>query len=183
MNHRHATSLRSAARGLTLVEACVVLAIAAILGATAAPSLRTLLDTRRVERAATTLAADLHFVRGEAVTRNQTLALSLHPTAAGSCYVVHSGAPSLCTCAATGPASCAAPAEEIRTVHLPSIDRVALIANVSAIRYDPLHGTSTPTGTLRLVGADGRAVHHVVNLMGRVRSCSPQAAVPGYREC
>jgi type IV fimbrial biogenesis protein FimT len=45
-----------------------------------------------------------------------------------------------------------------------------------------MHGTSTPTGTLRLVGGRGRAVHHVVNVMGRVRSCTP-AGVPGWRAC
>jgi type IV fimbrial biogenesis protein FimT len=28
-----------------------------------------------------------------------------------------------------------------------------------------------------------RAVHLVVNLMGRVRSCSPGNTVPGYRAC
>ena len=45
-----------------------------------------------------------------------------------------------------------------------------------------MHGTSTPTGTLRLVDSRGRAVHHVVNVMGRVRSCTP-AGVPGWRAC
>ena len=49
--------------------------------------------------------------------------------------------------------------------------------------FDPLHGTSTPTGTLRLVDAGGRAVHHVVNVMGRVRSCSPPARAPAMRAC
>ena len=55
-------------------------------------------------------------------------------------------------------------------------------ANVASIAFDPLHGTSTPTGTLRLVDGRGRAVHHVVNVMGRVRSCTP-AGVPGWRAC
>jgi type IV fimbrial biogenesis protein FimT len=54
---------------------------------------------------------------------------------------------------------------------------------VASMRFDPLHGTSTPTGTLRVVGANERAIHHVVNIMGRVRSCSPQAAVRGYAAC
>ena len=52
--------------------------------------------------------------------------------------------------------------------------------------FDPLHGTSTPAGTLKITGASGRAVQHVVNVMGRVRTCSPQGAAPalaGYRVC
>jgi len=36
---------------------------------------------------------------------------------------------------------------------------------------------------LRVLGANGRAVHHVVNVMGRVRSCSPLNAMPGYTAC
>jgi type IV fimbrial biogenesis protein FimT len=59
-------------------------------------------------------------------------------------------------------------------------------ANVASILFDPLHGTSTPTGTLRVVADSGRAVHHVVNIMGRVRTCSPAGAAPvvaGYRVC
>jgi type IV fimbrial biogenesis protein FimT len=49
--------------------------------------------------------------------------------------------------------------------------------------FDPLHGTSSPTATLRVLGMNGRAVHHVINLMGRVRSCSPSTTVPGYPAC
>ena len=62
-------------------------------------------------------------------------------------------------------------------------DRVRLQTNVSSMLIDPLHGTVSPTGTLRLIGDDTRSVNHVVNIMGRVRSCSPLAAVPGYRAC
>jgi len=60
---------------------------------------------------------------------------------------------------------------------------VQLRSNVPSIVFDSAKGTSTPTGTLRLVSADERAVHLVVNIMGRVRSCSPRAAVPGYKAC
>ena len=70
------------------------------------------------------------------------------------------------------PSAPAAPLE-IKTVVLAAADRVSVGANVASIAFDPLHGTSTPTGTLRLVDAGGRAVHHVVNVMGRVRSCTP----------
>ena len=64
--------------GVTLVEACVVIAITAVLASTAAPSLRGLIDSRRLERAATALATDIQFVRTEAVARNQPLRLRVH---------------------------------------------------------------------------------------------------------
>ena len=170
-------------RGVTLIEACVVLAVTTIVATTAAPGMQDLIDNRRLEGAATQLATDIQFVRSESVARNQPLRLSLHASPAGSCYVLHSGAATECNCNAAGPAQCSGDAREIKTVTVASADRVSLQANVGSVLFDPLHGTSSPTGTLRLLGARGRAVHHVINIMGRVRSCSPQAAMPGYRAC
>ena len=171
-------------RGVTLIEAGIVLAITAILASTAAPGMQGLLDTRRIDGAATQLATDIQFTRTEAVARNQPVRLSLHAASGGgSCYVIHTGSAADCSCDAPGPAQCSGDAREIKTVVLAASGRVGLQANVASVLFDPLHGTSSPTGTLRLLGADGRAVHQVINIMGRVRSCSPQAAVPGYRAC
>jgi type IV fimbrial biogenesis protein FimT len=170
-------------RGVTLIEACIVLAVIAVASGAAAPGLQHLLDSRRLEGAATQLAADLQFIRSEAVARNEALRLTFPTAAGGNCYVIHTGHADECACAATGPAHCSGGAQPIKTVSWAGADRVSLQANVASVLFDPLHGTSTPAGTLRVVGADARAVHHVVNVMGRVRSCSPQAAVPGYRAC
>lgn len=171
-------------RGLTLIETAIVIAVMAIVAATVAPSLAGFIETRRLDGAATRLAADIQFVRSEAIARNRALRLSVHATAnASTCWVVHTGLAAQCACADQGAAVCSGGAVEIKTVVLPAGERVALAANVGSIVFDPLHGTSTPTGTLRLVAASGRAVHHVVNVLGRVRSCSPAAAVPGYRAC
>ena len=177
------TTVFSTQRGITLIEACIVLAIIAIVAGSAAPGMRSLIDARRLDGAATQLATDIQFVRAAAVATNEALRLSLYATASGSCYVIHTGNANQCRCAATGPAQCSGSAREIKTVPIAAAERVALQANVASVLFDPLHGTSTPTGTLRVMGANGRAVHHVINVMGRVRSCSPQAAVPGYRAC
>ena len=170
-------------RGISLIEACVVLSVTAIVAAIAAPALKEVLDRRRLEGAAAQLVTDIHFARSESVARNQPLRLSVHAIAAGSCYVIHSGGAGQCRCEAAGPARCGDGAREIRSVALASADGVGLQTNVGSILFDPLHGTSSPTGTLRLLGAGNRAVHHVVNVMGRVRSCSPQALMPGYPAC
>ena len=169
--------------GVTLVEACTVVAIVAILASTAAPNLQGLIDSRRLDGAATQLATDIQFVRTEAVARNLPVRLSFFANTEGSCYVVHTGNADQCSCAAPGPATCTGDARQIKTVALTAADRVSLQTNVTSVLFDPLHGTSTPTGTLRVIGQQGRAVHHVVNVMGRVRSCSPLATVPGYRAC
>ncbi len=170
-------------RGITLIEACIVLAVTAIVAATGAPAMQDLLDRRRLEGTAAQLVTDIQFVRSESVARNQPLRLSIHASVSGTCYVIHSGAADDCRCDTPGRARCDGGAREIRTVTLASADRVSLQANVGSILFDPLHGTSSPTGTLRLLGTRNRAVHHVVNVMGRVRSCSPQALAPGFPAC
>ncbi len=177
------TTSPSAQRGLTLIEACIVLAVTAIAAGTVAPGMRDLIDALRLDGTATQLATDIQFIRTEAVARNEALRLSFHPTSAGSCYVVHTGNADQCSCSAAGPAQCSGAAREVKTVTIGAAERVTLQANAASMLFDPLHGTSTPTGTLRVTGPSGRAIHHVINVMGRVRSCSPQAAVPGYRAC
>ena len=170
-------------RGITLVEACAVISIGSILAAAAAPNLQGLIDSRRLDGAATLLATDIQFARSEAVARNLPVHLSFYANADGSCYVVHTGNADQCACDASGPATCSGGAHHVKTVALTAADRVSLQTNVASVLFDPLHGTSTPTGTLRVIGQQGRAVHHVINVMGRVRSCSPQGAMPGYRAC
>jgi type IV fimbrial biogenesis protein FimT len=78
---------------------------------------------------------------------------------------------------------CHGTAREIKTVTLANTDQISIVPNVASVLFDPMHGTSTPTGTLHVIGAGGREVRHVINVMGRVRSCSPAPALPGYRAC
>ena len=174
MDTKHVSSRpKRRPRGFSLIEAMVVVAVTAVVATTAVPSLVAFIDGRRLDATATALAADVQFVRTEAVARNQPIRISFHAARrapAGSCT------PALRRSAAAAraaPAVCTGGAVEIKTVVLVAADRVSVRANVASIAFDPLHGTSTPTGTLRLVDAGGRAVHHVVNVMGRVRSCTP----------
>jgi type IV fimbrial biogenesis protein FimT len=167
--------------GFSLIETMVVVTIATIAATSAAPGMQDLLDTRRLDGLATTLAADLQLARNEAIARNQPVRLSW--SAAGACYVVHTGSVAQCSCGADGPAVCSGGAAQIRTLRWASADRVTVQANVGSILFDPQHGTASPSATWRITGADGRAIHHVVNLMGRVRSCAGQGSVPGYRAC
>ena len=128
------------------------MAVTAIVAATAAcPALRDVIDARRLDGAATRLAADVQFVRTEAVARNRAIRLSFHASADATCWIVHTGAAAQCSCDASGAAVCSGGARAIKSVVLPSNERVGVAANVASIVFDPLHGTSTPTGTLRLV--------------------------------
>lgn len=175
-----------AARGLTLVECAVVLAVLAIVATAAAPPLAAFLETRRIDGIASQLALDLREARGEALRRQSAVHVGVQQAPWGTCYVVHAGAPGQCTCGPAGPALCLGGVQALRTVQLPASGGIGVQSNVPSLRFDPLHGTATPTATLKVVAASGRAVHQVVNLMGRVRGCTAQAvapAVPGYRPC
>jgi len=169
--------------GITLIEACVTLAVATVVATGAIPSMQQLLDARRFDGAASQLAGDLQFTRISAVARNQRIRFTLQTDATGSCYVIHTGNADACRCGSSGPAVCGSGASEIRTVRLPASDRVLVQANVASILFDPVHGTSTPAGTLRVIGANGRELRHVVNVMGRVRTCSATGNAGGYRAC
>jgi type IV fimbrial biogenesis protein FimT len=170
---------RNGQHGLTLVEAGVVVAIVAAAATAAVPGLQRLIEHRRLDAAATRLAADLQLARNEAIARNRVVRVSRDETAV--CYLLHTGAAGSCRCSADGTAACDAGSSLIRSAAVSH--RITLQSNTTAIAFDPLHGTVTPTATWRVTAADGRAIHHVVNVMGRVRSCSPEAAVPGYRAC
>jgi len=174
---------RSASRGFTLVEAAIVVAVAAVTLTAATPDFSGFIERQRLDGVASQLVSDIQFARSEAVMRNHGVRISLNAEAAGACYLVHTGAAGDCECHADGTAACTGSAHALRTVALPAGERIGLSGSVSSILFDPLHGTSSPTGTLRVTAASGRAIHHVVNLMGRIRSCSPQGRVVGYSNC
>jgi len=175
--------LPAAQRGVTLIEAGVVLAVIAIAACLAAPGMQQLLDARRLDGAATRLATDLRFIRSEAVARNEGLRLSVFTAGGSNCYVIHTGGTDDCRCAADGAPTCGDGAEAIKAVAFAAAEHVTLAMNVKSLGFDPLHGTVSPAGTLELSGPGGRKIDHVVNLMGRVRTCSPLGSVPGYRVC
>jgi type IV fimbrial biogenesis protein FimT len=173
-----------ASAGFTLIELMLCVALCAVLALIAAPSLQRWTEARRLEGAANELAADLRLARSEAIGRNQNVRIGFRGvTTPSNCYVVYLGAIDACRCTSQGPAACDADGQAIRNVALPAQDRLSLQANVATMSFDAQHGTSTPAATLRLASASGLAIQHVVNLLGRVRSCSPLGAVPGYRAC
>lgn len=175
---------RTTQRGLTLVEASVVLTVVALSVTTAITGFGDLIQRRHTEGAAAELASDLQFARTEAVARNQGVRISFGSESGGArCYVIHTGAAGACSCLGGNGASCTADAVEIKTVFLPAGGRTTVQANVVSMLYDPTRGTVTPTATLQVRGADGRQLNHVVNLLGRVRTCAATGSWPGYRTC
>lgn len=167
--------------GASLVEASIVLAITSTLVGSVLPGWQDARDRRSLEAASAQLATDLRLARSLAVAQGQSVRLAV--VAASACYVVHTGPARGCSCDHTGRATCSSDAAALRVAVLPGDGRIGLSASSVSMLFDADRGTVTPTGTLRLRAEDGRAVHHIVNIMGRVRTCSPEGQVVGHPVC
>jgi type IV fimbrial biogenesis protein FimT len=168
-------------RGLTLIESCIVLVIVAVVLGFTMPSFQQARERRHVEGASAQLRTDIAHARSTAVARNQNVRIGFG--AAAACYVVHTGAAGDCTCTANGSARCSADAELLQHVVIDSSSSVSLTSNSASMLFDGSLGTVTPTGTVKVVGRNGAAIHLVVSVMGRVRACAPAPGLPGYAAC
>ncbi len=168
-------------RGLTLVESMIALAITAVTVGTIAPSLGKLQDRRRLEAATAQLETELQYARSLAVARNESVRFSFQADATTSCYVIHTGSPNACRCL-TGLPVCNGTAQAMRLVRYEAESRVRSTSNSASFLFDAVKGTVTPTATLEMRNPRGDALRLVVNIMGRVRSCTP-SALPGYKAC
>jgi type IV fimbrial biogenesis protein FimT len=171
-------------RGVTLIEAGITTSVVAIAATLGVPSFTQMRDTRALEGVSAELGHDLQYVRSEAVARNVSLRLTTQSLAGGgACYVIHTGSAGDCACAADGNATCADGEQSVKTAVFGTAERVGITVNSVSMLWHPDRGTVTPTGTLRLRLPDGRAVHHVVNITGRARTCSPQGSMKGFAVC
>ena len=153
--------------GLSAVELMISLAISTVLLGSAVPMLQDLRTGQALRATAALLETDIQFARSQAMASGQPLRLSLQSiNGVESCYVIHTGAANACRCDGAGQAHC---------ITLAPVQRSLL--------FDPGKGTVTPTATLRVEDREGRAIHQIVNIMGRVRSCTPSAGLNGLKPC
>lgn len=174
----------AAQRGLTLIETCAVMAIAAILVGTAAPSFEKMKQRRTLEGTATQALTDLHYARSESIARNQRVRVGYLAAADGArCMVVYTGATGDCQCGAGGVPQCIAGAKLLRAQGFAPDSKVTLASNVGVMTIEPVRGMFALGGKVQVIGADGSELRHVVTPAGRIRTCSPQGKVPGYAAC
>jgi type IV fimbrial biogenesis protein FimT len=186
--------------GFTLLELMITLSVLAVLASLGIPAMQGMLERNRLKGAAQALAEDLQWVRGEAIRRNRDLHLVFD---AGSpwCYGVSEA--SACDCHLTDP-------EAVNACTL-SINGTKVLKHLHDTNYAGVSGATTfdqgVTGfekrrgtTMRMGSGSAGSERHgngsvafsnardeqlkvILSLTGRVRVCSPNQSVPGFRGC
>jgi type IV fimbrial biogenesis protein FimT len=170
-------------RGITLVESTITLLVTAVAVGTAAPSFQQARLKRQLDGTAAQLATDLRHARSLAVAQRQSVRFSVQQHTGGSCYVIHTGPKQACSCDPQGAAMCQGGAQAFVSAGFPASGAVRISASAADVLIEPDRGTVTPTTTVRAHAADGRSVHQIVNILGRVRACSPDGPTSGYPAC
>lgn len=172
------------ARGVTLVETLCATSIVATTLGIAVPNFTDWQHRQALQGAAAELETDIQYARSLAVARNVSVRLSARPLGqGGSCYAIHTGDAHDCVCGADGQVQCEGQAQALRVVEHPAGGPAHLSNTKLSIAFAPEHGTVTPTATFKLVDPKGRALHQVVNVMGRTRTCSPDGQIHGVKPC
>jgi type IV fimbrial biogenesis protein FimT len=180
---RHLGRQNARQSGVTLVEAACALTVSALMLSASIPGFEAWRQSRQMSAALAELQTNVQLAHSEAVLRGSAVNLRVMRTSHGSCYIVHSGQPGDCECDDAGQSRCVVGADAIRSVGMPLAAHLRWTSNSSQVQFDPSHGTVTPTATLRLIGEAGRELRAVINVRGRVRTCSALTGFGGYKAC
>lgn len=131
---------RAVARGFTLVELMVGIAIVVVLLALAAPSFNDYILTQRMKATAAELVTDVQYARSEATSRGKQVFVVFHTPASGtpaSCYTIYTDTVNTnlaCDCREPAATRCATTATELRTQAVPGGNGVRFSLPVPATR-------------------------------------------------
>lgn len=164
---------RRTARGLTLLELMVALAIVAVLMTLALPSFGSILARQRLKAAAEQLSADLGELRLLATQRGQALHLNVQPGAQW-CYALATAGG--CDCRVVQ--SC-----QLKTVRAADHPGVTLVEGGDMTVNPQLVGLALHGGQVLLRGSEGATLRVGLTPLGRPRMCAPGAAVAGIASC
>lgn len=167
--------------GFSLIETMMVTAVVAVTAGALLPDFSKMQQRHRLEGMAAQLQTEMQFARSQAVAEREAVRFSFRAEAGRSCYVIHTGNPGGCVCSGES-AACAGDAKALRSVGFDDDRGLRITSNVAAFSFDPTKGTVTPTATVTVANAQGDAVKLVVNVMGRVRSCTA-TGLRGYKPC
>ena len=191
---------RVAPAGFTLLELMITLSVLAILASLGVPAMQEMLERNRLKSAAQALAEDLQWVRGEAIRRNRDLHLIFD---AGSpwCYGISEA--STCNCHLTDPddaQACTLSFNDTKVLkHLDAANYAGVSATATfdqgVTGFERRRGTTMRmgsgsagskrhgNGSVTFSNTHGGQIRVILSMTGRVRVCSPDQSVPGFRKC
>lgn len=193
-----------AARGFTLVELMVVIAVVGVLLMLAAPSFRDFMLVQRLKGIQAQLVTDLQYARSEAAARGAEVHVQFKlpsDDVAMSCYTLYVDTGlnpfSKCDCDQPPGARCPAPTStEIRTVQIPVQREVRLAlpsGQAQFLAFFPTTG-AIRIGDIEVAGRlrdfvvtaaidDARMLRTTIGRSGRPTVCSPGGGVRGFESC
>ncbi|RYG38700.1 MAG: prepilin-type N-terminal cleavage/methylation domain-containing protein [Burkholderiales bacterium] len=185
------------ARGVTLVELLITVAVLGVLLAVAVPSLSDLLERRRIGAAANEISDVLHFARAEANSnRGQGVTIEIHPdgTSKLSCVAVTTSSGSnTCRCYETPVCKSedAFNSELLRVFQLENHRGVSfeafadwLVEDYRIMVMNRQAITSVARFKVVVTGKrTGAKLHVELNPVGRTRICTPDHSMGGYPAC
>jgi prepilin-type N-terminal cleavage/methylation domain-containing protein len=162
--------------GLTLIELMIVIAIAAVLIAMAAPAFNDLLITQRAKGAAEGLVAALQNTKAQTAKANEITSIVFKPAATGTahaswCYGMTDVGDATCDCSAT-PTDCAIGS----VVDGDTYKDVTMEFNSSDLRsFEPVTGSAanSTNGTVIFRAGNNKDLGVTVSTIGRIRVCRP----------
>lgn len=168
--------------GFTLVEASITLAVMAVLGAIATPSLSSLMARQRLLGAAHHLQADIALARHESGRRGQPVTLRFQPGHQW-CYALSTGPP--VDCRHAGAALASGMIKVVQAADHPGVD----LLHARTMALDAAGGASLQSllagGHARFGLREGQQTQLQVRLspQGRGSLCAPAAPVAGTAAC
>jgi type IV fimbrial biogenesis protein FimT len=195
------TLRRRAHEGLTLIELMVAVAITSVLLVLVAPSFREMIDLQRLRGTSAQMVTDVQYARTEAISRQETVGLTLGSDLTMTCYIVHTCgglAPTACrcNCAAAPGSRCTGGPKELRTVQALNTEHVQVVpirnpSNnvITLILFDPMTGGMQPYNIgvggsafalegaawskVALVRESTKSLRTMISMGGRPSVCTP----------
>ncbi|WP_431257717.1 GspH/FimT family pseudopilin [Roseateles chitinivorans] len=193
------------ARGVSLIELLVSIALVALAALLAGPDLRDWLWRQRLANAAQAVLGDLQLARSEAILGARNVILRFGGdlsslSGSGRCYVLHTGAPSAvttatatttttttsgnCDCRLDTPPLCDGGAQAIKQARWSGgRGQAEVVSNVPSMLFSGRQGTVSVSGTIEVRMTGIGTVRHIVSITGRVRSCTPDGALNRLPRC
>lgn len=177
-------STRMHSTGVSLLENLIGITVLSIAAMLATSTWGNQHNSKRLVGHIDELIQDMHWARSEAISRGASVRLTLLGESGGqACYVIHTGEANACDCASSPSQSCSSTATALKVVKLTSSENLSLSYTNKSILWNSRTGGVTPAGTVRLEHPNVGRVHVVVNMMGRIRTCSPGGLVAGHPSC